>query len=74
MVKDYSAYNDEHFISIVDEIGRTSCIEIVNEDVLVVVGVLKHNTEFAPKTVEDAEKLIDWLETFIENFGSDEEA
>ena len=53
------------WVSIVDDTGRTSSLE-VSGDVVCVVGVLPHNTVFVPKSEADARRLIAWLERWIE--------
>lgn len=56
------------FIDIIDDTGRTSSLAIHGrrknknkEMMLSVVGGLPHTTDFAPKTIADANKLIAWL-------------
>jgi hypothetical protein len=48
--------------------GRTSSLKIHgrrDNGILSVVGGLEHNTDFVPNTMEDANKLIAWLEEWI---------
>ena len=52
------------WVSIVDDTGRTSSLE-VGGNVVRVVGELPHNAAFVPKSEADARRLIAWLERWI---------
>ena len=52
------------WVSIVDDTGRTSSLE-VGGNVVRVVGNLPHNTEIVPKSESDARRLVAWLEQWI---------
>ena len=54
------------YIDIVENDGRVSHFT-VNENDLRVSGGLEHGSRWAPKTNEDAQRLIDWLATWMEN-------
>ena len=53
------------FITVIDndKEPRQSSLSISDKapDVLRVVGGLDHGTEFRPKTLADAQRLVDWL-------------
>ena len=54
--------DDGRFVSIwSDDAERTSSL-LLNEECITVMGVLPHNYTFNPKTVADADKLIEWLQ------------
>jgi len=51
---------DKALVSIQDETGRCSTLEI-QEDQVVTIGVIPHRSKWKPKTQEDRDKLVDWL-------------
>lgn len=51
------------WISIVDNYKRTSSLE-VSGNKIIVVGGLPHGSEIQPKSKEDADNLIEWLENW----------
>jgi hypothetical protein len=62
------------FIDLVDETGRTSSLGIYgkkqaakNKLTICVIGNLPHCTEFTPKTIGDADRLIEWLNDWKES-------
>lgn len=53
------------FVSIVDKTGRTSSLMVGKHYSglkMTVIGVLPHDSEIAPKTLEDCDKLIAFLQ------------
>lgn len=52
------------FVSVTDETGRASSLEI-SRDKIKVVGVLPHCSHIVPSSVEDAVALKNWLEDWI---------
>ncbi len=52
------------FISLVDDTGRTSSLQI-NPETLTVIGVLPHGTEIRLRGSEDSEKLREWLDNLM---------
>jgi len=63
------------FIDLLDETGRTSSLAVYGRradkaEKLTSVGGLNHNLAFEPKSVNDAKKLINWLNEWIDKTGT----
>lgn len=54
------------YVSIIDDTGRTSSLDVTFTDTFTVVGVLPHNSEIQPASIKDAEKFIKWLKNYID--------
>jgi hypothetical protein len=50
------------WIDLMDTSGRASSLEISEHATIRVTGGLEHNSKIFPKTVQDANNLIAWLE------------
>lgn len=54
------------FVSVTDQTGRKSSLEISGNKIEV-VGVLPHCSKIEPSSTEDAEALVVWLSQWIED-------
>ena len=59
--------HDNQYISIVDSNNRTSTLDLGYDSEITVIGVLPHGSIIQPKTVKDAQKLIVWLNKWIDD-------
>jgi len=55
------------FIDLIDETGRVSSLGVYGKKkqddlTITVIGGLSHGLDFAPKSIDDANRLIAWLE------------
>jgi len=55
--------HDTHDMTVSIEDRRTSTL-VMEDDFLQVMGELPHGYRFSPKTREDANKMIEWLENW----------
>lgn len=60
---------EARFSQVVDQTGRISSLEI-SGDKIEVVGVLPHCSQIEPNSVDDAKKLIQWLEKWVQKKGA----
>ncbi len=58
------------FITILDNTGRQSSLEVSSNKTIEVVGGLSHCLKFAPLTNQDADNLIAWLQQWKANNGN----
>jgi hypothetical protein len=52
------------WIDLMDTKGRASSLEISDQATIRITGGLEHNSRIFPKTVQDANHLIAWLEVW----------
>lgn len=55
------------YISIIDSNDRSSTLDLGYDGEITVIGVLPHGSIIQPKTINDAHKLIVWLNEWIDN-------
>ena len=59
-------------VSVIDETGRTSTLDLGNPELMTVIGILPHGSEIQPKTVKDAQKKLNHIATVADNLARGE--